>query len=138
MDKTLLYGIISALVLAAVPVLTTNRNFYFFALAVILAGAAIGIWGHENSKTEFENYIPKDVWIESATFRESDKALLIFAGGQEYILPSQNLSTADLDIVGRSGLELAGPATIWFRSHNDIVNGITATQLSVDPRVVAV
>lgn len=138
MGKILLYSIISALVAGLVPFFSTSRNFYYLALAVVLAGGAIGIWGHESSKIEFENYIPLEVWIESASFRESDEALLIFASGQRYILTSQNLSLGDLEIVRRDGPKLAGAATIWLRPNNKTIAGITATQMRLDAQLIAV
>lgn len=138
MDRILLFSIIAALVAVTVPAFTTNRNFYLVSLAMVLAGGMISVWGNESSKTDFDRYISREIRIESASFRESDEALLIFAERQQYILPRQNLSTTDLDIVRREGPRLAGPATIWLRPNSDAVTGVAASQLSLDARIIAV
>jgi hypothetical protein len=136
MGDFLLYGIIATLVSLLVPVLVKNRNFYFFSLAVILAGVALAVWGYKGSKISLENYIPKEVWIDGSVFRETDESIKIFAERQEYVFPKQNLSISDVEIVKREGSKLAGAATIWTRADDTIVTGIASIHLSIDAQAV--
>lgn len=137
MDKILVCGLIACLVSIAVPIFTKDRNFYLFSIAVVFLGLIIAVWANSNSKVGFGDYIRADISIDSAAFDETNQQLEIFADGRRFLLPRQNLSLSDIEIIQQEGPKLTGLATVWLRPNNETITGLTATNLSIDARTIA-